>query len=533
MPTPDRLQASYDSMRYPLLTFRQASPNRLATIGYLLGLEPAPVDNCRMLDLGCASGAHIIPLAEYWPNSHFVGVDFSTAQIEEGQQFITDLGLTNIELLQADVRELPADIGQFDYIVAHGLFSWVPDDVRDPILATVKRLLKPTGVAYVSYNTYPGWHTLMAARKMMKYHIAGIEDPAEQVDAGLAFMDFLGKGAVTDAPAFHAYMRAFQEVLAQHEKYSGQRESSSIYHDELEAYNQPFYFHEFMRMAQAHGLTYLAEAEFAQVLLSAYTPEVRQRLMELGAESVIEMEQYMDFLRNRTFRQTLLVHDDAPINRRLSLRPVVVHLNAVGITHPHPDTPPDAMPEAFVGGENIVFRTDHPVTIAALMHLNKVSPQAVNFSDLMDGACAILGIEEAEADDAEAVALNLLRAYTYSSQLMEFEVTPSPFVNTISEKPQVSKTARYFADLTPRVANARHERVELDVVARVLIRFVDGTRTRNDLVDELLNLLNQDLMSVNDDDGNPIEDPLKVVQMLEQQVNLTLQFFQRAALLVG
>jgi len=533
MTTPDQLQSSYERLLYPLLSYRQAHPNRFATVATLLGMSPAPIDQCRVLDLGCASGGHIIPMAANWPNSHFVGVDFGQRQIEEGQRFIADLGLNNIELIAADVRAIDESYGQFDYIIVHGLFSWVPEEVREHILRVCKTNLAPQGVVYISYNAYPGWHMLNAARRMMLYHTEGIEDPNEKVDAALSFIDFITRCQVSDSPAYQNFLRAYQELITHHKQIGGPRELSSVYHDELEMYNRPYYFHEFMALAKAHGLDYLAEADFAQVFPTSFAPEVQQRLAEWGGGSVIDIETYMDFLRNRTFRQTLLVHEDAPVRRRLSLRPIVSSLYITGLAQPQQPPTDGDLPDTFIGGEGITFRTDHPITQAAFLHLAEHAPQAFSFSDLIEAACTRLGIEEASADDAEGLALNLLRAYTYSLKLVEFEVAPSPFVNNVSEKPKVSEYVRYFARLTTRVTSARHERVELDPITRTLVLYTDGTRTKDDLIAILQQMVNEGQMAVKDNDGNPITDAAQITALLTHQVELSLSFMRRAALLVG
>ncbi len=146
----DTLRKSYDDVPYPDLSYSRTHPDRLATLGTILGLQPAPVTNCRVLELGCARGANIIPMAYGLPNSSFVGIDFSAKQINYGQIAITSLGLQNIKLVQADILSLTDDIGEFDYIIAHGVYSWTPEAVREKLMAICKRNLAANGVAFVS-----------------------------------------------------------------------------------------------------------------------------------------------------------------------------------------------------------------------------------------------------------------------------------------------------------------------------------------------------------------------------------------------
>jgi SAM-dependent methyltransferase len=135
---------------------RQTHPDRLAAMARLFGMRPAPVTACRVLELGCGSGANLIPQAYYLPESRFTGIDMAAEPIAVARAMAGDLGLSNIDLRVADLRDLGTEVGEFDYIFAHGLYSWIPADVRDRLLAVCSERLAPQGVAFVSYNVYPG-----------------------------------------------------------------------------------------------------------------------------------------------------------------------------------------------------------------------------------------------------------------------------------------------------------------------------------------------------------------------------------------
>ena len=185
------LQASYDEFPYLSLAFPQSHPDRLATIGRLLGLSPPAVDECRVLEIGCASGGNLIPMATASPRSRFVGIDLSAVQVRQGAADIAGLGLGNIELVQADLREFAADQGVFDYIIAHGVYSWVPSDVQHKLLDVCARQLSPNGIAYVSYNTLPGWNMRGIIRDAMRYHTRQFPDARSRVRQARATLDFM------------------------------------------------------------------------------------------------------------------------------------------------------------------------------------------------------------------------------------------------------------------------------------------------------------------------------------------------------
>ena len=152
------LATSYDEVPYPRLAFPLTHPSHLATIGRLLGFASADVENCRVLELGCASGANLVPIAYALPKSRFIGIDFSERQVSDGREFIAALGLSNVSLERLDILHVAeslrdsdcasrrdatawASAGPFDFIIAHGIYSWVPDPVKDALLAACRALL--------------------------------------------------------------------------------------------------------------------------------------------------------------------------------------------------------------------------------------------------------------------------------------------------------------------------------------------------------------------------------------------------------
>ena len=179
----------YDQIPYTSYPFAQTHPSRLATLATLHHLEPTPITKCRVLEVGCGDGANLIPMALGLPESHFVGFDLAAKPVQQGQTIIADLGLTNIELRQADLLEFTDQ--PFDYIITHGLYAWVPQVVQDGLLALCNRLLTPNGIAYISYNAYPGCHLREMTREMMLFHIRGNEDPRECMNQGLSLLKFI------------------------------------------------------------------------------------------------------------------------------------------------------------------------------------------------------------------------------------------------------------------------------------------------------------------------------------------------------
>lgn len=542
----DRLLQSYQETPYPSLCYTQTHPDRLATLATLLGLQPTPVRQCRVLELGCAAGGNLIPMAYGLPDSEFVGADFSALQIEMGQSMVDALGLDNVTLLSRDILEMPSDFGRFDYIIAHGVYSWVPSAVRDKLLAICKQCLAPNGIAYVSYNTYPGWHMLGALREMMLYHTRQITDPHERVAQARTLLQFLADSVPGSDDPYGTFLDAYSHLLQTYntfvarEREKEQRGDELLLHDELEAENNPVYFYQFAAHAADHGLQYLVEADFPRVVPTNLPPQAAQGLFKMAGD-VIEMEQYMDFLRNRTFRQTLLCHQDVSIRRRLQSDPQQLSAFYVA-TYARPvSADPDidsADVEKFRGPDGAVLSTDHPVTKAAMMYLDQISPRALAFDTLLEEArqrVYVKGVPEpdavTQARDAETLAANILKAISYSMRLVELHVDTPDFTLQAGQRPVASAVARLQAqEGSAKVASLRHERVKLDQISRYLLPYLDGNHDRAMLLDRLMILVEEGKIGV-EEAGERVVEAEAIRQIMAQELESTLRWLGRAALL--
>ncbi len=524
---------SYDELPYPDLCYTQTHPGRLAACARLLGLAPAPVTNCRVLELGCASGGNLLPMAYALPKSTFVGVDLSSHQIAEATEAVTALGLTNIAFLELDIRALGADLGQFDYIIAHGLYSWVPPDARDSLLATCHANLAPQGVAYVSYNTHPGWHTLLGLREMMLYHTRHEQDSHERAEQARALIAFLSEATADERnQAYGAFIEGYRALLEQQLQDARPRSDAALLHDELEEYNEPVYFWQFAEHAARHGLQFLVEADFPLSMPQNLSDEVVSALQGI-CQTIVDTEQYMDFIRNRTFRRTLLCHDHVPVDRTLRtarVRELAVSTRAVRLA----DEPAEPHPEAtrYRGADGSLFQTDHPLTVAALDCLVEGSPQAMPFAKLVHAAAQRLGQETVADAEITRLAANLLKAFTYSLALVELHGYTPAFVTTVSERPVASAVARYEARRSDRVANLRHERVHLDPLGRYVLPYLDGRHSREDLWALLDGLIERGSLRLQAEGDAPTSKETLREQVRKELEN-TLGWLARAALLVA
>jgi SAM-dependent methyltransferase len=466
----DSIRQSYEELPYHSLPLYQCHPGRMATTAYLAGLRPVDVERCRVLELGCASGGHLIPLAESLPASRFVGIDLAPTQIADGQAVIQALGLSNIKLRAMSLTDIDDGFGQFDYIIAHGVYSWVPAAVQEKLLSICARNLSPNGVAYVSYNIYPGWHQKRMVREMLLYHGRGAADLRTRVARAHELAELL----IETADRSEAYGFSLVE---QAEKLRN-RPESYVAHELLEPENRPLYFHEFVARAQQSGLQYVGDAE-VQPFVEDLHPDLQSMLRELDDE--VAFEQYLDFIRCGTFRRSVLCRAEVSLDRRPTLARIF-NLSLTSQAKPesqHPDVT-GTTPETFLAALGSIT-SQLPAVKALLVTLYERWPHATPVPEL--GALMRQRLGPSAPLSDEELARVVMRCY---SNNLTAASTYSPFfVTTPGERPLATPLARYQAVRGGEVTSRRHLSITIGDLERAVLRRLDGTRDRATLTAEL------------------------------------------------
>ena len=452
----DALVKAYNDVAYTSHADFATHPDHLATVATLLGLDVAPVATCRVLELACGDGTNLLPVAAALPNATFVGIDFAARPVARAKRMATDLGLANVRLLQLDLRELPADLGSFDYVIAHGLYSWVPAEVRAHVLPLIARHLAPRGVAFVSYNTLPGCHMRRAVWEMLRFHTCQIEDKQAKVTAARSLIALVA-APVAGEDAGVAALRA--EV-----RHAGEGDDGALAHDDISEPNDPVYFHEFMADASRAGLAFLAEALLGKMMGAGIAPEVRQAL---GPVDRLIREQYLDFIFFRRFRETLLCHANA-----LS-RFVVQPHRALGM---HAYATLDLRRAAAEPTPTAGMAAD----VAALTsHLLAQWPNSIPVGELAEWRNRMLPANAGQPHQP----IEKLLAELYVASLVGLRTTPVNAVVTPGEFPVAFAAARWISREQEVVPTLYHEPIRLtDAAVRKLVGLLDGTRTRDDLI---------------------------------------------------
>jgi methyltransferase-like protein/trans-aconitate methyltransferase len=528
---PDSHVTVYDDILYPGDPRPQTHPDRLATLATLFGMTPAPLDRCRVLELGCGDGGNLIPMAFGLPVSTFVGLDLAERPIAAGRQSIQALGLSNISLEARDIQEISPDFGQFDYIIAHGLMSWVPPDVQEKIFAICRENLTPHGVAYISYNTFPGCRPLQMIREMMRFHIRPLAQAAqarEQMREAREFLRFLA-GACSGPEIYPQLLRREMERIAGLDQHL-------FYHDDLADINIPFYFHEFTERAARHGLQFLAEANIVDMQDEVYAPEVTDTLRAWAGDSVVVREQYLDFIKNRRFRQTLLCRSEVALERRLDPRRLTAFRVASQAqpTVPRPDLHSQKEVE-FRGKKGIALVCDLPLAKAALSELGTTWPASLPLAELVSRARILLGrASSPDSSDPESQGLGEVLVQCFRAGLVELHLAKPAFAQRAGKRPVSSPVARLqIRSGAVSVTNLCHGPVIIsEALSRELVLLLDGTRDRADLLRDLTALAVSGAAALQID-GQTLTDPAAVGRMLASGLEPSLSHLAKMALLVS
>jgi SAM-dependent methyltransferase/methyltransferase-like protein len=501
-------QFSYDQLPYPSYTFPKSFPDRLATMAALYGIEAADPSSCRLLELGCGDGTNLLAMAYTTLESRFTGIDLSKVHIEKARRSAEWIGANNASFLQADVSEFdPKSLGEFDYIVTHGLFSWVPEHVRASILRIYSECLAAKGIGYISYNAFPGAHIRRMLWEMMRFHSDGEKGPAERVKKAREIAVLIAESVDADTPYGAVLQREVEKIIA--------REDQGLFHDDLENLNQPFYFYEFVERLKQNGLRYFAEADPEPGIERLSTKQI-DRINEVSDHDTVRREQLLDFIRGQRFRCSLFCRDSVlPLDN-------VSHeaLDSLLLTTRLEQDVSSTDSVTFVGPNGQKIELNHPLTITVLKNLKNEWPRAVPFRQALD-AISDPGIVGTDDD------LATCRRYLFdlfNVELVEIHCFQAPFVRDVSAKPEVSRFARLQVELGSRVVTTMAgANIELSSPAlRVLTSLLDGRRDLQGLTESMAERIEV-----------PEAEELTLREQLPQMIESNLQKMCDLGLLIG
>jgi methyltransferase-like protein/trans-aconitate methyltransferase len=526
----EQADSSYEEVPYEGIAQYVTHPNHLAALGRLFAMLPPDIETCRVLELGCARGDNLIPMAFSLPRARFLGIDLSPPQIAAGRAAIAELGLENIELRAQSILNVDPGLGPFDFIVAQGVYSWVPEPVREQMLRLCAAALAPNGLAHISCNVYPGWHMRTMARDLMLFHARATSGARARVQASRALMQGIARVLATHDSSYARCLREEAERIIRHDE-------SYLAHEHLEETNQPVYFHQFVDRAAAHGLHYLTEAEY-WTMAATQPPELFQAFGDSQLDW-LGREQLADFIKGREFRHAVLCRADVPCARSPSAR-AIMSLRITTLVWP---AAAGAAP-GFGQGEDfqnfrgaVALSTNDPVLQAALRVLAEAWPRSLAFETLQARTQERLASSfRAVAPSSPYAALpgQLAEAMldAFAHHIVELHVHEPSFTTTIGESPRASPVARRQAAVAPRVANLRHRMVTLIDFDQLVLRHLDGRHDRRALLAEIQSAVKGGTCTVPSQE-QPITDPAELERILARRLEESLRRLAAGALLVG
>lgn len=454
---------SYNEIPYTRNIYPHTQPNTLATLAFLLDHQPPDISRCHVLELGCAQGFNLIAMAQAIPQGLFIGIDHSATQIELGQSVIAQLNLTNIQLKCLDLQQMTAEFGTFDYIIAHGVYSWIAPELQQQLLRICHDNLHKNGIAYVSYNTFPGWQMDAMLRELLLFHLQNLNSPTERLYQAKQFIKSLSHAV---AHRYDSYALSLKNKL----HYLLQIPDNYFAHEHLEEFNQAVFFHQFIQQVNRHNLHYLTD-------LQTYG----DMPAEVMTEDALAQQQYQDFLVNRRYRETLVCRQlTNPSARFNSIKIKKLYLAAALTT--------TATLAQIQGDEEVQFTDSAGKTIASVTlpvlkvlchYLGAVYPKIMLFQEIITELSQKY-IVKLQASDEDEILNFLLQLFVTND--LELYIYPPQFCLTVSKYPMASPLARLQSQHGEPVTNLRGDTFWLDEATQQLLPLLDGQHSFKQLM---------------------------------------------------
>jgi len=516
---------SYDQVPYTINAYAMTHPCHLAMVARLFGVEATDPSRARVLEIGCGHGGNILPMAEQLPESNFVAIDLSETQINNARTMAEAAKLDNIELIQKDLTTIDKDFGEFDYIIVHGVYSWVPDEVKTHLLRICGENLTPNGVAFVSYNTYPGWRVKESIRDMLLIHTERFEDPNDIIKNAKGLLKFLEEAAKKQNTPYSKLIQNELEFLQNADPHY-------LFHDTLELNNNPVYFRDFHKRAVEKGLTYLGDSTVRTMLANDIDPEIRATL-EKATGDIVTREQYLDFLRNRTFRQSLLCKQGVSINRTIQPESMKAFRYRSLFASQGDTDLRDGMNTEYASASGLKINVKQALEKAVLHELQKATPKFLSYEELVNRAKHSLDgvIDDDRFNALEKALYASLFNLCNTGGVTALAHCPD-IVDHISEKPLVSKLGRIQAELGLSITNRYHGNCKLEAFQNQIVTFLNGENSPEEVINTLLSSTSPDKLQVKQD-GKVIDDPEQLRAIYTAKVNQVLSLLAANALLIG
>lgn len=513
------ISSAYDELPYTSKPFSQTHPASLKAVCSLFDFKTPKVETANILEIGCSFGGNLIPIAQHFPKANIVGLDLSEKQILVGKDAVKAMGLKNIELKHQDITTYKVPEKKFDYIICHGVYSWVPAEVKEAILQVIADGLSDNGVAIVSYNTYPGWKISEVYRDSMIYRSQPVDNVREKIKYGFGMLDFLKANLPKESP--------WGVAIDQHYDHIRQADISYLAHEYFEVINDPCYFHQFMSSAQSKGLNFVAEADFQNHFFAPVPldDEAYQALKREAGGDVIKLEQLSDFLSNRKFRQTILTRK--PFQQSVELggkslkHDVLSKLYIQGTFYKEKNDGQEQWKSSQTSN-GTAFKTV-PETNFIFDRLNRMNGKTINVDVLWNMAKSSKQEFDKAAFFNTIAEIILRRVVKVRSTSVSWGLKDESKYQISKENQKLLKWIQENPD-TICLSTAYHEPIDLGVIANELFPILDGEHSIEDFHKRLVEAANARRIIFYDNNQTEISDPEQIqnaaVEHTEKLLNL-------------
>ncbi|HJD55454.1 MAG TPA: class I SAM-dependent methyltransferase [Rickettsia endosymbiont of Pyrocoelia pectoralis] len=526
---------SYDDVPYSPFTFGYTTSSHLSTVGKVFKLNPPPLETARILELGCGIGVNLLNFAEMYPKSYSLGIDLSKTQIEIGKKTVEDLKLKNIELKALSILDIDESYGKFDYIVCHGVYSWVPEAVQNKILEICNKLLNKNGIAFVSYNTLPGWNMQKSIREMMMFHSENFNTNNDKLQQAKLFLNFINDSLENSTTPYSNFLRDEAKLLSMYT-------DSYVLHEYLGEINTATYFYQFIDKAYKNNLNYLGDTSLSAMFIGNLPTKAVEKLQTVN--DIVRSEQYMDFITNRKFRSTLLCHKDSTIDRKVEFDNLKGFYTSFNVRPVMPEDKVDLTNEQ----ENISFyyenlpdpfiSTTSSIMKAILYVYCENISNPMSFEAVAKAAFKKLGKYQLN-DFLVALEQHFIK-FIFQGYLKIFAAKPNA-VATITEKPKTSELVRYQAknahfhnhNASVSVTNRLNDMIGIAIHEKYILELLDGKHNIDDIKKQILEKFSTKALSARDDKGQEVTDPKLLKEFTDYVVKATLEKLRLNYLLIG
>lgn len=506
--------------------YTQSHPTHLYTIASLFGLSPKPVEEARILELGSLSGGNIVPMAMQFPKATFIGLDASKNDIDMGTAQIMDLNLSNVTLKCESIDDFHNEEGKFDYIICHGQYSWSKPETRDKILKICQENLTKNGIAYISYNTLPGWHIAESLKEVLMWHTNNITDKDVKTQQIGAFLKFVLDTFQNDN---HPYA-----YIVKNEIHSLLRHTSDfIINDYLTQNNEALYFHQFTDAMAKHALNYVSDAFLPLSYVDNLPEHVAEQLKKIN--NIVYLNQFIDFIRNQRFRCSLVCHQETPIDRALKttdIENMTIQFQGQFENQDLDNLVKDTKAELVCTSPFLTLKSSDPNYKLALSILNDTRFFPISYQKLCEKIYEKGTLKKMdEVKNLLNNDINLMRCAL--AGMIQINAYPPEYTTEISNKPTACPLARYYAQKQGFTTNRRHQVVALDPLSRAVVLLLDGKHTKSDLLKAVTKEVADNKINFTDENKQPITDPKQLEAKLSDYCDKILVNMAQQGLLIG